>query len=63
MSTQYNDQWILDRVNGKKRPAGAFPNKKSARSLRERRERASPWSRLSGTGILGKHPKWIDRDT
>jgi hypothetical protein len=62
MSTQYNDQWILDRVNGKKRPAGAFPKQRNARPVRERRDRAGLWSRLS-TGGLGKHPKWIDRDT
>lgn len=60
MSTQINDQWILDRLNSQRRGA----TQKGVWPTRARRPRRA-WTPLSTDAIrfLDKHPKWIDRDT
>jgi hypothetical protein len=63
MSTQFNDQWILDRINAVRRqsmaPKGAWP----VRGRRSHQGRSV--MRLSTDAIraLDKSPKWVDRDT
>jgi hypothetical protein len=62
MGSQYNDQWILNRINaqtGSKRRAG---EERVPWPARPRQGRWPP-RQSGGIGVLGKHPKWIDRDT
>jgi hypothetical protein len=60
MSTHFNDQWILDRINTA--PLKGSPKMWPART---RRARKSPWTTPLSTDairVLDKHPKWVDRD-
>jgi hypothetical protein len=62
MSTQFNDQWILDRINSTRRQS---TSPKSVWPARTRRSRKGRWmSPLSTHAIqvLDKHPKWVERD-
>jgi hypothetical protein len=62
MSTEFNDQWILDRINAPRR----LPPQKSAWPVRGRRSRRSsvrPLLITEAVRVLDKNPKWIDRDT
>jgi hypothetical protein len=60
MSSQFNDQWILDRINAPRRQPA-----KSAWPMRPRRPRRAPRPLLmtDAVRVLDKNPKWIDRDT
>jgi hypothetical protein len=62
MSTQFNDQWILDRINAARRQV---MTQKSAWPARSRRPRQARWVVPLSTDairVLDKSPKWIDRD-
>jgi hypothetical protein len=62
MSTQFNDQWILDRINAARRQA---MTQKSAWPARSRRPRQGRWVMALSTNairVLDKSPKWVDRD-
>jgi hypothetical protein len=61
MSTQFNDQWILKRINAARAQSAA----KSAWPARSRRARPGRWVMPLSTDairVLDKSPKWIDRD-
>jgi hypothetical protein len=61
MSTFYNDQWILDRINTQPRRSV----QKDAWPVRARRPRRAPRPLMltDAVRVLDKKPKWIDRDT
>jgi hypothetical protein len=62
MSTQFNDQWILDRINAARRQSAAH---KGAWPARSRRPRPGRWVMPLSTDairVLDKSPRWVDRD-
>jgi hypothetical protein len=62
MGTQYNDQWILNRINAQARSKRNAAEQRNAWPVRQRQGQWPP-RQTGAVGVLGKHPKWIDRDT
>jgi hypothetical protein len=63
MNSEFNDQWILDRINTAHRHAAVHKSAWPAPSRRPRR--SGRWLMPLSTDairLLDKSPKWVDRD-